>query len=97
MVPSRLERNDMKHLHSSAGKIKDDDLRYQPNEHRKLHPRRPKDWASFQAAKIASIAEPGLDHEAAMLEALSYERQSEDAKIWSEAIEAERVSWGRAR
>ena len=72
-------------------------VRYLPNEHRKLHPKRPRTWEDFQSAKVASINEPGLDHEAAMLEALSFERESKDARIWREAIEAERTSWGRSR
>ena len=71
-------------------------LHYLQNENRRFHPKRPRTWDDFQAAKIASIGEPGLDHEAAMLEALSFERESQDARLWREAIAAERTSWGRS-
>ncbi len=72
-------------------------LHYSQNENRRLHPKRPKTWEDFQAAKLASINDPGLQNEEAMLEALSFERESRDARIWQEAIAAERTSWGRSR
>lgn len=72
-------------------------LPYLADEHRRLHPNRPRNWSSFQAAKLTSINEPGPLAETKMLEALAFERESRDARLFREALAAERISWGRGR
>lgn len=54
--------------------------------------KRPKNWAGFQAAKIASINEPGLANEEVILEALAFESETKDARKFAEAMSAESVT-----
>ena len=52
----------------------------------KWHPRRAKDFASYQRFKSIVIGEPGRATEEAMIRALRFETQSKDAEIFRQAL-----------
>ena len=72
-------------------------LPYIAEEHRLLHPKPLKNWAEVNSAKIEAINNPGPASEAAILQALHYQRYSRDAAKFSEAMSAESLSWRRRR